>query len=1127
MKKLNIALALMMVGATLSAEAANTVFFKSLKVDGSSWGTVAAYCWNSSSDLMETPDIVCKGLGNNMWVASYPSSFSNIIFTSYPNAWGYEQSPDFTGVADLSGYYSGRKSDADNAAGEFDNFSASLYGNFAGSDKAAVALTYVESTTYKTPTFTYSEVVDYQLRLSNGDEILTTAKPSANLTMSTTSSTLSACDADAYAAIILPVNSTYHLEIDFATLETRLVVESLPSESDITIYYDNSQTQWGSVKIYYWAYRSTAILAWTDSPSMTLVDPVRNIWSYTFKGEDYPSIIGGIIFRTPSGNMQTADYNSVIAGHLYSAPAVNNNRPAVTDEGVYVPVVEDPITIYYDNSRSHWSTVYVHYWDANGNNITSWPGDAMTCTDEARDIWSYTFSSDMYPSRVAGFMFDGSTQSNAYDGKPIDGELYKCISNKTDVIDLGQKSAYDGPDEIYVTGTFLGAASWGSTPGTGVKMVKNGPVYTAKSVIVAAENGVTDANGFVNLVTTVTSSWGTMDSSGTRFGPLGSEDTQVDDDGTSSVRVHRSNCRCWIVTPGVYDITFDWSTMKISFVSVAPEDEQDITIYYDNTLTKWPAVNVHYWDANFDITSWPGAALTQCDAVHDIWSITFDKSQYPSLIKGFMFVNGNDGSCQSLSVDQTPIDGEIYKCNANKSDTNSLGQLDDYTGPDDIILMGTLAGDGTWIAGTTVKMAKNGSIYTAEGVEVVANPDTNYNTAYGYFNLTTYVGSTWSDTEQYATRIGAIDADTIVDEDNPASATVNRSGAKSWMVTPGIWDITFDWKNMTLSVVNKTPDDPDITIYYDNSKTQWSTVNVHYWGGMTSTWPGNVMTVYDASDNIWTFTFSGKGHPSTITGFLFDGGSSGIQSADFDDAPIDGHLYYCLANKNPIEDLGEYAERTPIDTITADEFANLDAPALVEITDPFRIANAKFDTSTVVITMSGIELSGLASTSHWVKYEDLSSYTARQWYLSDNPYADYEAYFEASGKEGWKTWNGKWYGDPTDRTWAIDLASGSSFRCRNFSLAYYRYYLCADSRPAAAAGVSAKSISVPSGTSRVAFTIAVDENTTGVDDILSDVDIDNEATAVYYNLQGIRVDNPAGGVYIRVAGKDATKVIKK
>lgn len=64
--------------------------------------------------------------------------------------------------------------------------------------------------------------------------------------------------------------------------------------------------------------------------------------------------------------------------------------------------------------------------------------------------------------------------------------------------------------------------------------------------------------------------------------------------------------------------------------------------------------------------------------------------------------------------------------------------------------------------------------------------------------------------------------------------------------------------------------------------------------------------------------------------------------------------------------------------------------------------------------------------------------------------------------------------------------------------------------------------------SRVARTIPVPDNTTGVEEVISDnvagTD-DAGAPAVYYNLQGVRVDNPSDGIYIRIQGKSVSKVL--
>ena len=63
---------------------------------------------------------------------------------------------------------------------------------------------------------------------------------------------------------------------------------------------------------------------------------------------------------------------------------------------------------------------------------------------------------------------------------------------------------------------------------------------------------------------------------------------------------------------------------------------------------------------------------------------------------------------------------------------------------------------------------------------------------------------------------------------------------------------------------------------------------------------------------------------------------------------------------------------------------------------------------------------------------------------------------------------------------------------------------------------------------RVARTIFVESNTTGIEDVISpETSDDADAPVVFYNLQGMRVENPSNGIYIRVQGKTTTKVYIK
>lgn len=86
-----------------------------------------------------------------------------------------------------------------------------------------------------------------------------------------------------------------------------------------------------------------------------------------------------------------------------------------------------------------------------------------------------------------------------------------------------------------------------------------------------------------------------------------------------------------------------------------------------------------------------------------------------------------------------------------------------------------------------------------------------------------------------------------------------------------------------------TPGD-GITIYYDNSNTKWSNVNIHYWDTPNTTWPGTAMT--KVKNNVWSYTFTAD--VSSLSGFLFcDGSGSGDnnQTDDFTQVRVANHIY--------------------------------------------------------------------------------------------------------------------------------------------------------------------------------------------------------------------------------------------
>ena len=131
------------------------------------------------------------------------------------------------------------------------------------------------------------------------------------------------------------------------------------------------------------------------------------------------------------------------------------------------------------------------------------------------------------------------------------------------------------------------------------------------------------------------------------------------------------------------------------------------------------------------------------------------------------------------------------------------------------------------------------------------------------------------------------------------------------------------------TVVGPTPDptpDPDPVpgewcVFYDNSSSNWSCVNIHYWSTPMTTWPGVAMTRIDG--NIWKFVFPSDA--STLSGFLFCNADGSDQTSNYDSAPVKGHIYKGSGNKGGVTDEGLYLVYSGIVSVETAE------PTTVEI----------------------------------------------------------------------------------------------------------------------------------------------------------------------------------------------------
>lgn len=166
-------------------------------------------------------------------------------------------------------------------------------------------------------------------------------------------------------------------------------VVGLVAHADMTIYYDNSNTQWEQVVIH--------PCQGNPSNDITMDKVTGNIYKATF-----PTTITKILFQEKSdtwGNdVQTIDYaiDSSKDGHLFYGQKVYGAKCSVTDNGLYSGGVDpDPTSdvdgyyVYFVN-KNNWGSVNIWAWNGSDNNLTNatgWPGDEMELVSGNTYIW--------------------------------------------------------------------------------------------------------------------------------------------------------------------------------------------------------------------------------------------------------------------------------------------------------------------------------------------------------------------------------------------------------------------------------------------------------------------------------------------------------------------------------------------------------------------------------------------------------------------------------------------------------------------------------------------------------------------------------------------------------------------
>jgi glycosidase len=319
-------------------------------------------------------------------------------------------------------------------------------------------------------------------------------------------------------------------------------------------------------------------------------------------------------------------------------------------------------------------------------------------------------------------------------------------------------------------------------------------------------------------------------------------------------------------------------TYSGSYTFKKVDPNASITVYVKGTT----GINIYGWGTNTSGTSvtpcgeWPGKTLTETTNVagDDYYYFTFDDMDAVNVIFN---KNGNQ------TADITNITEDCYY---------------EYDG---------------------------GSTATKLNPDVTPSPVVKFSPNGGEFTDNLTVTATVSNATSAWYKIG--NGSQVNISGNSATFTIGDNMNAGETVTVS-WSASNASETKTGSVTYKkveTPTTTDgITIYYDNSVTNWSSVKVHHWSVDETTWPG--VDMQSVGSNLYVYTV-----PEGTSGVVFNNGS-GDQTNDINN-PQNNHIYKGLGNRN-WEDAGVY--NSAVESVELD---NSEEPAIYYNIQGIRVDN--------------------------------------------------------------------------------------------------------------------------------------------------------------------------------------------
>ncbi len=698
----------------------------------------------------------------------------------------------------------------------------------------------------------------------------------------------------------------------------------------------------------------------------------------------------------------------------------------------------------------------------------------------------------------------------------------------------------DVPDQLYVVGNVNGN-DWSTS--TAPAMTKDGSTYKLTGATLKGSAGT----AYFTFITALGADWDTVNNAGDRYGAATKDEAITA--GTAAtivkypVNVSASGANSWAIADGTYDIVADFSTMKLTLTKsgTTPNPDPDpntevpdqLYIVGDVNGTDWstsaaPAMTKDGNTYKLTGATLKGTAGTAYFSFITLTGIDWDtvngSDRYGAATKDEAITAGTAATIVKYPVNVSAsganswaiadgtydivADFSTMKLTLTKSGTTPNPDPDPNTEvPDQLYIVGDVNGTD-WSTSAAPAMTKDGNTYKLTGATLKGTAGT------AYFSFITLTGIDW-DTVNGSDRYGAATKDEAITAGTAATivkypVNVSASGANSWGIADGTYDIVADFSTMKLTLTKSgtTPNpDPDpntempsaLYLVGDANDTGWSTPSPIAMTASGNTYKlSNVKLKGDTGSAYFSFvTISGSDWDTINTGDRY--GASIEDEAIVSGTPSTMMKYE--ANLNASSSASWKALNAYYDVVADFSTMQVTITKVADIEDNTQMP----DTFYIIGEINGNSWAPNVGVT-MTKNASAGTFEAKELSISPTGYFSFCISLASTYDE--LNVAGNRYGWAEDEALVLGQASSAMSQINDPKAAYM-----------ASADASKRYDVVVNWSSK---TVTVTEHST---DAVATIGDDSELPAEYYNLQGVRVYNPGEGIYIVRRGDKVTKQI--